>query len=121
MQSTILLIAALLWVSSTAAGAGQCEGTLPNWEALKKLPVHSKARPLNVLSVGEGGKLVWNGRAVSDKNVQAFLQFIGSNMPKNVTALVASRNADCKVLVRVRRMMNEQLKCAPATCVQVIG
>ena len=115
----IFLLAAPVAAGASQPGGQTCGGPLPNWAARKVVPNQSKARPLNVVAVGDRGQLTWNGKAVTGRQVSHFIGLVVASPPGDVTELVVRPGADCVAVERTRKMIDDGLRCRPGSCVEV--
>lgn len=118
----IIRVTALFLTASLAASlanAGQpdarCGVLLSNWSALHAVPESSRSRPVNVLSVQQGG-LRWNGTPVTEDQAGEYLRVLTLMTPGWLMVLAADPGADCTTVTRIRDAINSTLHCTRESC-----
>jgi DNA-binding CsgD family transcriptional regulator len=92
-------------------------GPLPNWSLGQARP-EASSRPHNEVRL-DGNRLLWNGQEASASHVRSFLSVSKQLNPQPLTILSYGAGIPSERIQRVRMMMDDALKCVPATCFEV--
>lgn len=73
---------------------------------------------LNVISVGEAGRIKWNGRPISEADLESYLKQTSEMNPVPVTQIKFVANVDCETVRRLRALMSTNLDCTYRKCAE---